>query len=1216
MNVRKLGEILQTETHDRSIQVDWDRQLQTADAINERFGKGFRTVLLADEVGMGKTYVALAAMAQHVFQTDANDRRVMLVVPPNSILRTKWEQEIRSFNKNYLRSFADVQAGGGQRKQLRPLLISDYWDLVGNLHDYGNQPQSYVTESSLRCFAYVVRKWADRTRRPSARYRQWEEADGLDEIAPEYLDFCSRISPQAVEEFLDECNGSNDRLRRLLDKSSNRAGEIKRLLKEFGSHQDLFEPNVFVLGMGALRRQSRRDNERTQLFNTYITARALSGCWPATVKAALGFLSETALLPHVPHERWAKYFERLMSYKDVDLWGMKSAVDRALATNNRREELRGLLRVANDASAAIKCLRAIGVDAVALKMTEAGIGLAVVDEVHNWKNGGNGAERFQNQFAPFIERKLIMSATPFQIHEGELKRVFEYASGGKRSSEMDKADRSMAAVSDLLREGGAAASCLAASWDFLQAWKRLVPEEARRLADALPAGGVAETLAAILQDELARDVAAGGLADFAQAALRYRKSIVELRASLFEFIVRHTKQRDKRHFHAGCEFRTTGREPVDALHERRTLYSVPGYGDSASAMANFLAMRLDQMVRTDLDGPGQEVNAHVLLGLTSSNAAFRASNEHLKNSGALSDDTRAYLGLFDRVMRHRVHPKVEATVSRAFENWRRGLKTLIFCERCATLDEIGELLNQRILEALLRGGDAGSLVPEPDDATTARRGEEFVVWSRKTLMKEHLLVDLYWARSLLVASLPSESVIEIPRLIKDDLPTLAASVRDIQQQLGTRLSPRSMAKLADLVLLRHLRDLVADEKLADTAPRMANLLDGIGTRDFAGDASALKVYLRIKSGEVADFIESDDDADEDAGMDSVEAVLLAVLGHQCGGSSATSNIWHDPGDESGFHVQLWKLMGQEFARLGDDSAELLMLQVPQGFQKVLLRPDLVPRLRRHEGGVAAALRKMTIASDTSLGANRSTPWQRVGEYLAALLEAEGSLNRKAVQSSKRQSLWKGVFLTESWLVAELRGGVHDDTRVNRCAAFNSPLAPDILVCTAIGSEGIDLHRYCADVIHHDLPWNPAKLEQRIGRIDRVGSLAERQDLQIYVGIPFLAHAYEKFQYEVLHARAQKFEVLMGRLEFPSDVPDEEEFDDEGSTRKVLDAESAAAGGQVPAGDTDVPPLPEVLLDFLKMDLSIAAPGGLCTNQTGLSDNFLRDLDGFCGDHSR
>lgn len=49
---------------------------------------------------------------------------------------------------------------------------------------------------------------------------------------------------------------------------------------------------------------------------------------------------------------------------------------------------------------------------------------------------------------------------------------------------------------------------------------------------------------------------------------------------------------------------------------------------------------------------------------------------------------------------------------------------------------------------------------------------------------------------------------------------------------------------------------------------------------------------------------------------------------------------------------------------------------------------------------------------------------------------------------------------------------------------------------------------------------------------RVGSLAERQDLQIYVGIPFLAHAYE-ISVRRLHARAQKFEVAMGRLGFPT-----------------------------------------------------------------------------------
>jgi len=45
-----------------------------------------------------------------------------------------------------------------------------------------------------------------------------------------------------------------------------------------------------------------------------------------------------------------------------------------------------------------------------------------------------------------------------------------------------------------------------------------------------------------------------------------------------------------------------------------------------------------------------------------------------------------------------------------------------------------------------------------------------------------------------------------------------------------------------------------------------------------------------------------------------------------------------------------------------------------------------------------------------------------------------------------------------------------------------------LISTNIGAEGIDLHRYCRNVIHYDVWWMPSRLEQRVGRIDRVNSL--------------------------------------------------------------------------------------------------------------------------------
>lgn len=50
--------------------------------------------------------------------------------------------------------------------------------------------------------------------------------------------------------------------------------------------------------------------------------------------------------------------------------------------------------------------------------------------------------------------------------------------------------------------------------------------------------------------------------------------------------------------------------------------------------------------------------------------------------------------------------------------------------------------------------------------------------------------------------------------------------------------------------------------------------------------------------------------------------------------------------------------------------------------------------------------------------------------------------------------------------------------------FKLPMNPMTLFCTEIGTEGIDLHTFCFDVIHYTLSWVPLDLEQKTGRIDR------------------------------------------------------------------------------------------------------------------------------------
>jgi hypothetical protein len=72
-------------------------------------------------------------------------------------------------------------------------------------------------------------------------------------------------------------------------------------------------------------------------------------------------------------------------------------------------------------------------------------------------------------------------------------------------------------------------------------------------------------------------------------------------------------------------------------------------------------------------------------------------------------------------------------------------------------------------------------------------------------------------------------------------------------------------------------------------------------------------------------------------------------------------------------------------------------------------------------------------------------------------------------------------------VATYTGVTSLDRREELKRRFNNDPATDplrILVCTDAAREGINLQARCHDLIHFDLPWNPARLEQRNGRIDR------------------------------------------------------------------------------------------------------------------------------------
>ncbi|MGV9892994.1 DISARM system SNF2-like helicase DrmD [Streptomyces tendae] len=104
----------------------------------------------------------------------------------------------------------------------------------------------------------------------------------------------------------------------------------------------------------------------------------------------------------------------------------------------------------------------------------------------------------------------------------------------------------------------------------------------------------------------------------------------------------------------------------------------------------------------------------------------------------------------------------------------------------------------------------------------------------------------------------------------------------------------------------------------------------------------------------------------------------------------------------------------------------------------------------------------------------------------------------------------------------LYGGMDTAKREHLKAAFQADPQRDkvrILLATDTASEGIDLQRHCHRVIHYDIPFNPNRLEQRIGRVDRRG---QRHEVEV---VHFVGAGWQQ-------ARVNSYE---GDLEFLSRV---------------------------------------------------------------------------------
>ena len=190
---------------------------------------------------------------------------------------------------------------------------------------------------------------------------------------------------------------------------------------------------------------------------------------------------------------------------------------------------------------------------------------------------------------------------------------------------------------------------------------------------------------------------------------------------------------------------------------------------------------------------------------------------------------------------------------------------------------------------------------------------------------------------------------------------------------------------------------------------------------------------------------------------------------------------------------------------------------------------LATQIRENAKGTAllTALDKAFVELDRLGAAKKAiifTESKRTQDYLLSLLEktpyGEGIVLFNGTNSDARAQAVYAEWLKRHEGTDRITGSRTADTRAALVEHFKE--RGTVMIATEAGAEGINL-QFCSLVINYDLPWNPQRIEQRIGRCHRYG---QKFDV-VVVNFVDRSNEADARVYELLDQKFQLFEGVFG-----------------------------------------------------------------------------------------
>lgn len=484
---------------------------------------------------------------------------------------------------------------------------------------------------------------------------------------------------------------------------------------------------------------------------------------------------------------------------------------------------------------------------------------------------------------------------------------------------------------------------------------------------------------------------------------------------------------------------------------------------------------VDRLITELLESKQRTFIASALISACSSWDALREAAV-AKESGedGVDPHTRRVLNQMLRKRVVGVHPKVEQTLDVCREGLRRGDKTLVFVERQQT----GRQLRDRLVEDF----------PEGVDESPLKRLQDRTRFGWPSL-RENYLHTVY------------------PLVFDEDPdPGSAAALIDLSwvRELWRRVDPEGAARnyVVEKRFWEHVLFRVAAERYPRwrstvQRPELAACVQNLLEADYIVNG------LDLRSGSTGRRARVSESEIRTQPRDPRPQFAAAFIAYP----------------------SPWKVGRDQLAHLSPELRSELVDTAASAFARSHFRNELAAREIEHDA--EAHFRE---AEDLLLDPSGTWPHR----FAALSDQARDAVAAKDAddRATRVEALIEALGSTNR--IQYIHGGTVSQTQRHAVDGFNTPLYPEVIITTPVLAEGLDLQRFCRRVVHHDLPWNPAKLEQRTGRVDRVGSLAQRlsrqpgaQPVPIDVWLPYVRGTYDEFIFERVMARRREFRCILG-----------------------------------------------------------------------------------------